>query len=118
MKLINLPLLAMFASTLATPTLNRRDDGVSCKGTAYTTENAWTVVVNKDREYDPNNRGGGFLDNLRGRCGVITGWGCDTGANDSANMHFNTTIFCTAYDVTQAINAATSKKVNLGCSLT
>ena len=118
MKLINLPLLAIFTSTLATPTLDRRNDGVVCKGTAEQGQSAWHVVVNHDSVYDKGPCGQGFLDNFRGWCGDITDWGCDIGPNDSANMNFVTSIFCTASNIAQAISAATSNKVHLDCSLT
>lgn len=118
MKPATLAFLVIFTTlTLATPTLFRRDDGVSCVGNLQddNTDINWNVVVNNDSRYDTGGCGAGFLDNFRGRCGVITSWGCNIGDNDSANMNFDTTIGCTAYDITQAINAATGGAVNLNC---
>lgn len=118
MKTITLTTLAFLIPLgLASPSrLVTRDDGVSCAGTLQGPDINWNVVVNHDSKYDSGGCGAGFLDNFRGRCGVITSWGCNIGDNDSANMNFDTTDGCTAFDITQAINAATGGAVNLGCS--
>jgi hypothetical protein len=81
--------LGHLTTTLGTP-LVRRDDGVSCVGVDKNALFQWAVVVNNDSKYDPTTCGAGFLDNLRGRCSVITDWACDIGDNDSANMAFDT----------------------------
>lgn len=98
--------------------LAKRDDGVSCVGQDTDGDLAinWNVVVNHDSKYDTGGCGAGFLDNFRGRCGTISNWGCNIGDNDSANMNFDTSLFCTAYDITQAILAATGGAVNLACN--
>lgn len=39
-------------------------------------------------DYEPMDKcGKGFLDDLRGRCGVITNWGCVTGNSISESRH-------------------------------
>ena len=72
-----------------------------------------------DSKYDTEGCGAGFLDNFRGRCGVITDWTCNIGDDDSANMVFFTSDFCSANDITQAVSAATYDAVPaLQCYLT
>ncbi|OQE19221.1 hypothetical protein PENFLA_c019G03579 [Penicillium flavigenum] len=67
--------------------------------------------------------GQGYLDNLRGRCGTITDWGCmfvDENVNKveekeknedqitGAKMTFLTQAFCSASDIIEAIGAASA----------
>ncbi|KAK0516037.1 hypothetical protein JMJ35_002071 [Cladonia borealis] len=75
------------------------------------------VLIPNDSEYDKS-CGEGFLDNLRGRCGVISGWGCGyTGAeNTTAALSFSTVNTCTEWDVTQALLAASYGKLNIPCN--
>lgn len=60
----------------------------------------WGVLITNDNKYDTGGCGSGFLDNLRGRCGVISGWGCNyVGAQGTtAALYFETTEFCTAWE--------------------
>ncbi|KAJ5503721.1 hypothetical protein N7463_006595 [Penicillium fimorum] len=67
--------------------------------------------------------GQGYLDNFRGRCGVITSWGCkfvDENGNKveekekneeqitGAKMTFKTSAFCTSSDIIAAMGAASA----------
>lgn len=58
-----------------------------------------------------------MLDNFRGRCGVITSWGCTwVGAEGTtALMQFWTSAFCTGDDISAAIKAASGKAVDISC---
>jgi hypothetical protein len=100
------PLLPLIAAT----TTNH------CNATAYGVGNSWTVTVVKDTQYNKQ-CGGGCLDNLRGRCGAITMWGCSRNSDGGARYEFDTTDFCSDYDVTQAMLACTKKEQNIPCSM-
>ncbi|KAJ5185492.1 hypothetical protein N7472_010332 [Penicillium cf. griseofulvum] len=67
--------------------------------------------------------GQGYLDNFRGRCGVITDWGCkfvdenvdrveEKEKNEDritgAKMTFSTDVFCSASDIIAAMGAASA----------
>ncbi|KAM0713964.1 hypothetical protein Q7P37_010927 [Cladosporium fusiforme] len=118
-------ILAASSRTLAT-TLQARDgvtinysDGPFCQGTSAVVADAWGVYMPGNVmgvETDANGLGGGLLDNLRGRCGVITGWNPKRdGAGTGLGATFSTSDFCTQFDITQAILAA-SGGTNVDCT--
>ena len=75
----------------------------------------WAILLPSQ---PPGGCGGGFLDNFRGRCGVISNWGCTfVGAEETtAMLYFATSVFCTAYDITAAIGAASYGGIpNMDC---
>lgn len=76
------------------------------------------VLIPNDGKFETKGCGRGFLDNLRGRCGVITSWQCNYvgAAATTAALAFLTTEGCTEYDVTQAILAASYQKLNIACN--
>ncbi|PLN75624.1 hypothetical protein BDW42DRAFT_180359 [Aspergillus taichungensis] len=67
--------------------------------------------------------GQGYLDNFRGRCGVISSWGCEFVDRDvkkveekeknedrieGAKMTFQTQMFCSQDDIMEAMGAASA----------
>lgn len=76
----------------------------------------WKIDVAKDSTYN-GNCGAGCLDNLRGRCGAISDWGCNRNPDGGAHYEFLTTAGCTAYGVTQAMLACTRQEQNIPCSI-
>lgn len=59
------------------------DTPITCPPSAYD----WTVYTPNwgapnSENFPMDTCGAGFLDNLRGRCGVITNWGCEKGGTD------------------------------------
>ncbi|EOD43882.1 hypothetical protein GTA08_BOTSDO09652 [Neofusicoccum parvum] len=73
----------------------------------------WRINVDNDAAYNKQ-CGGGCLDNIRGRCGVVTSWACGRDDAGTATYHFYTTSGCTPYDMTQALHACT--KMTIDCS--
>ena len=63
-------------------TLSKRDPTPAGNSCSYDISPAyqWEVYIHNESQYEQNphhdNCGGGFLDNFRGRCGVITTWTC------------------------------------------
>lgn len=111
MKMHFSPLLVLGAiSGLATVNANY------CYGEYKSTDYWWRVDVAGDDKYNTV-CGNGCLDNLRGRCGVITSWGCNRNPDGGAHYEFFTDIGCTSYDVTQAILACTNNEQNIPCSV-
>ena len=79
----------------------------------------WGVLITNDAKYETKGCGRGFLDNFRGRCGVITSWKCRyVGAHaTTALMEFWTSQGCTAWDGTQVIKAASYQAIpSLTCT--
>ena len=78
----------------------------------------WALIVTGDRPRESGGCGEGILDNLRGRCGVITTWGCQYVGADGSNTAlatFWTTNGCSDVDVTDVVLAASSGSVNVPC---
>ena len=78
----------------------------------------WGLLVTGDRPNESGDCGAGILDNLRGRCGVITSWGCQYVGADGSNTAlatFWTETGCTDVDVTDVVLAATYSGVNVPC---
>ena len=78
----------------------------------------WALLVEGDRQNESGGCGEGILDNLRGRCGVITTWGCQyvgAGGSNTALATFWTTNACSDVDVTDVVLAASYGKVNVPC---
>ncbi|KAK7718897.1 hypothetical protein SLS57_006007 [Botryosphaeria dothidea] len=73
----------------------------SCTNTFYVLAAKWDVYLDNDASYNKQ-CGGGCLDNIRGRCGVVTDWGTGSG--------------CTNYDMTQALKACTKGQQTINCS--
>lgn len=84
-----------------------------------------TVEIYATKKSMPTSQfcGKGYLDNLRGRCGVITNWECKFVDNDvekvphkekngdkikGALMTFKTNVFCSENDIIQAMGAASA----------
>lgn len=65
----------------------------------------WLVIIPGDDRFDGTNCGSGFLDNLRGHCGVITDWGCKRSGVD-ATITFLASDLCLSPDINAAIDAA------------
>jgi hypothetical protein len=97
-----------------TPNVNvleaRATDG--CIGTIVGCPDAvseihWRITINTPYDNQADGCGRGFLDNFRGRCGVITNWGCNAVEPGRAIfMDFLTHAFCTSFDITEAMRAA------------
>lgn len=117
----------LFSSTLAMPTtpvkrdFDHKDAKLDTQLCAYDDRLPavhWGILIPNDASVD-GSCGIGFLDNFRGRCGVVTSWKCDfVGASSTtAWLDFYTSQFCTAWDGTQAIHAASqSLDYNIPCS--
>ncbi|KAF4302221.1 hypothetical protein GTA08_BOTSDO09653 [Botryosphaeria dothidea] len=86
----------------------------SCTNTFYVLAAKWDVYLDNDASYNKQ-CGGGCLDNIRGRCGVVTDWGCERNGG-TAHMHFSTGSGCTNYDMTQALKACTKGQQTINCS--
>lgn len=70
-------------------------------------------VVNLDNDAAHNKQcGGGCLDNIRGRCGAVTGWRCERNTAGTGIYHFSTSAFCTLNDMTQALHACSGLTIN------
>lgn len=120
-----LPVLMGSIAMAAPHSLQRRDvtinytGGAVCQGTGAIFADSWGVYFPGNVmgvETDRNGLGGGLLDNLRGRCGDITGWSPSRdAAGTGLGVTFATSVFCTQYDITQAINAA-SGGTTVGCT--
>lgn len=67
--------------------------------------NDWDITIPSDDRFDGDRCGSGFLDNLRGQCGIITRWECDRNGAD-ATLKFETTRMCELTRVNAAIYAA------------
>ena len=111
----------------AASTLTRRDvpltdaswDTNMCLYNGNLPATQWALLVTGDRQNESGGCGEGFLDNLRGACGVITTWGCQyvgAGGSNTALATFWTTNFCSDTDVTGAVLAASYQKVNVPCT--
>lgn len=87
-----------------------------CWGTYQGPDYQWKVDVAGDAGYNVN-CGDGCLANLRGRCGVISGWNCVRNPDGGAHYDFYTDIGCTAYDVTSAMLACTKNEQNIPCGV-
>ncbi|KAF7552498.1 hypothetical protein G7046_g7387 [Stylonectria norvegica] len=60
--------------------------------------------------------GKGLLDNLRGRCGIISAWSCDMNdAETDIQVSFDTVIECDWFDVQDAFQAANGGTGGLWC---
>lgn len=72
----------------------------------------WYITIPNDNRFD-SSCGAGFLDNFRGRCGVITSWGCEYIGADltTAALWFWTDVACTLDDATQVIAAASENNI-------
>jgi hypothetical protein len=111
-------------------------DANVCKYSRNMPAYQWAVTVENDSKYDKtcggeplrntsqeeinaNSHTGGMLDNFRGRCGVITSWGCTWvgAAGTTALMQFWTSAFCQADDIAAAIKAASKKEVMISCDI-
>ncbi|EKG12648.1 hypothetical protein MPH_10237 [Macrophomina phaseolina MS6] len=71
----------------------------------------WAVNIDNDSAYNKQ-CGGGCLDNIRGRCGVVTDWGCERNGLDTGLYRFKTSAFCSLNDMTQALHACTGLTIN------
>lgn len=111
-------------------------DANVCKYSVNMPAYQWAVTIENDSKYDKTCGGeflrnpyqektsadsytGGMLDNFRGRCGVITSWGCTwVGASGTtALMQFWTSAFCQGSDISAAIKAASKKEVTIDCGI-
>ena len=98
----------------------------TCQGTSALISNGWGVYFADNTlggNDHPRGLGGGLLDNLRGRCGAITGWNPNLdSAGTGLGTTFSTSDFCTAFDISQAIVAAaggesiTGDQANVPCN--
>lgn len=114
-KLLSTSLL--FASALAIPTTTPAKRGFDTTSASLDIQLClyddrlpavhWGILIPNDPSLDWA-CGRGFLDNFRGRCGVVTSWTCTfVGASGTtAFLDFWTSQGCTAWDGTQAIHAA------------
>lgn len=76
----------------------------------------WKLEIAGAKYYTKDECGSGFLDNFRGRCGAITDWGCEYVPDTAdAKMSFKTSLFCSDYDISQAIKAATNGERDVPC---
>ena len=109
------------ASTLAqrdVPLTDPSWDTNLCYYNADLPATEWALLVEGDRQNESGGCGEGILDNLRGRCGVITTWGCQYVGADGSNTAlatFWTTNGCSDVDVTDVVLAASYGKVNVPC---
>ncbi|KKY14746.1 hypothetical protein UCDDS831_g08023 [Diplodia seriata] len=86
-----------------------------CKSLYGGSDIRWSIYLDNDAYYNKK-CGNGCLDNIRGRCGVVTSWECSRDANNRAHMNFYTTIGCSNYDMTQALHACTKKEQTIDCT--
>ncbi|PKY06685.1 hypothetical protein P168DRAFT_117252 [Aspergillus campestris IBT 28561] len=85
--------------------------------------NSWQVYATKSSMPIDQVCGQGYLDNFRGRCGVISSWGCEFVDRDvnkveekeknedqimGAKMTFDTQFFCSTDDIIEAMGAASA----------
>ncbi|GME65739.1 hypothetical protein GTA08_BOTSDO09653 [Neofusicoccum parvum] len=77
-------------------------------GVVYAT---WSIYLDNDATYNKQ-CGGGCLDNIRGRCGDVTDWGCTRDSAGTAHYTFNTVSGCTNYDMTQALHACSKQTID------
>ena len=89
-----------------------------CNYNANLPATQWALLVTGDRQNESGGCGEGVLDNLRGRCGIITSWGCQYVGADGSNTAlatFWTETGCLDVDVTDVVLAASSGQVNVPC---
>ena len=78
----------------------------------------YRITINTPYDNQVDGCGRGFLDNFRGRCGVITNWGCTAVEPGRAiYMDFWANAFCEANDISEAIGAANGGR-KIDCRLT
>jgi hypothetical protein len=106
---------ALLSVTTAIPTdpssnLVPRKVPEGCSRKAQAVSASWRVVIQNDEKFDVGGCGRGFLDNFRGRCGVVDSFSCDSvkegDRSTTAVMTFDTTLTCQGEDGTEAIRAA------------
>ncbi|KEQ95133.1 hypothetical protein AUEXF2481DRAFT_237844 [Aureobasidium subglaciale EXF-2481] len=111
--------LAIAATTVLAapaPILINRDSKPpnQCATKGGSVSNFWGVYMNDNLMSSAQGTGdwaGGFLDNLRGRCGSITNWQAIPDNSGGIACSFNTSKFCQAYDVAAALHAASGEWV-------
>jgi hypothetical protein len=141
LALATVPSLALPLTGTTDADILQRDSksiGLNCVYDSSLPAFHWLVTIPNETPfehrdgYNHDNCGGGFLDNFRGRCGVITSWRCkyysndgktvlsdqstNTAQNKLAVMDFWTSAFCRGSDISAAIGAASfSTIVNTDC---
>lgn len=106
--------LGAMAGPMSSPNhLVRREN--KCKSLLSASDIKWSIYLDNDPYYNKQ-CGGGCLDNIRGRCGVVTSWECSRDGNNRGHMTFFTSIGCTDYDMTQALHACTKGEQTIDCS--
>ncbi|MCJ1337946.1 hypothetical protein MMC09_003230 [Bachmanniomyces sp. S44760] len=94
----------------------KRDNAGSCSLNDHGIWRDWTVNIPHDAKYDQD-CGRGFLDNLRGDCGVISSWKCDFDPQDqtTAVLNFATDAGCDSSKVQKAIGQASGNDLTISC---
>ena len=114
MKSDGLPKAAVVTTSSPSPSQTPTNNCSYVDNAAYL---SYTLNLIDDKSIDTS-CGGGFLDNLRGRCGQgITAWGCNYVGDTGATMSWNVPETCSVNDVQDAINAASQgQDLKLTCN--